>query len=136
MTVTTNNEMRKRIGANLQAMRKGAGFKSAKSFAEHIGINPNTYTQYEQGLVGFSYERAWEFADALGCTLDAVGGRKPPPISYDDPAQEALNCYYESMSSPGRAALVESARLMSGSPDTRIEKEGPEPLRAQVTTGA
>lgn len=64
-------------------------------------------------------------ADALGLSLDYLAGRnvaeKP---TYDDPNQESLNGYYESMNSGGRAALVESARLMSGSPDTKIQEQG------------
>lgn len=98
-------------------------------------MNKSTYTDYEQGRLGFSYERAWQFADALGCTLDALGGRTPPQgQEYADPMQGALNGFYESMNSQGRSALVESARLMSGSPDTRIEKDGAEdlPLPAPV----
>ena len=33
----------------LQKMRKAAGWKSARAFAEHIGMPVDTYTQYEQG---------------------------------------------------------------------------------------
>lgn len=121
------SDLRKQIGKSLQKQRKAAGFKSAVAFARHMKINPNTYTDYEQGKSVFTYEQAWEFADALGCTLDEVGGRDAPEPRYADPRQEALNGYYESMNDSGRGALVESARLMSGSPDTRIEKDGPEP---------
>lgn len=32
---------------NLQLIRKEAGFKSAKAFAEHMGMSPNTYTAFE-----------------------------------------------------------------------------------------
>ena len=60
---------------NLQALRKAAGFKSAKAFAHHIGMNVNTYTDYEQGRRMFALDQAWEFADALGCTLDELAGR-------------------------------------------------------------
>lgn len=127
-------KMRKKIGSHLQLMRKAAGFKSAKAFAEYVGFNANTYTQYEQGLVSFTYEKAWLMADALQCTLDELGGRTPPAErEYADPAQEALNGYYESMNADGRDALVASARLMSGSPDTRIEKEGKDlPIPAEM----
>ncbi len=130
-----NEAFRKRIGKNLQKARKEAGFKSARLFAESLGMEAGTYTAYEQGSNAFTYELAWQFADALGCTLDALGGRTPPQgQEYADPMQGALNGFYESMNSQGRSALVESARLMSGSPDTRIEKDGAEdlPLPAPV----
>lgn len=109
----------------LQRIRKEKGFKSAKAFAEHIGMSKNTYTNYEQGTRPLSLETAWEFADALECTLDELAGREWPRAAFADPGQEALNAYFESMNSAGRGALVESARLMSGSPDTRIEKDRP-----------
>lgn len=129
------NKMQKGIGSHLQALRKAAGFKSAKAFAEYVGVNPNTYTQYEQGLVAISYERAWQFADALKCTLDELGGRTPPEArTYNDSSQEALNGYFESMNSTGRSALVETARLMSDGDSVRIEKEEQEiiPLPPEV----
>ncbi len=116
----------------LQRIRKEKGFKSAKAFAEHIGMSKNTYTNYEQGTRPLSLETAWEFADALECTLDELAGREWPRPAFADPGQEALNAYFESMNSAGRGALVESARLMSGSPDTRIEKDRAAPAGVQA----
>lgn len=107
----------------LQKIRKDRGFKSAKAFADSIGMSARTYTNYEQGVTSLTLEKAWEFADALECTLDELAGREWPRPAFADPGQEALNAYFESMNSAGRGALVESARLMSGSPDTRIEKD-------------
>ena len=127
---------RKEIGAHLQKARKGAGFKSAKSFAEYAGLNPNTYTQYEQGIVGMSYERAWKIADALDCTLDALGGRNPPKRAYDDQRQEALNGYYESMNDGGQQLLAETAKSMSADPERRIVKDRPERAYGQTAMGA
>nr|DAE63976.1 MAG TPA: hypothetical protein [Caudoviricetes sp.] len=109
----------------LQRIRKDRGFKSAKAFADSIGMSARTYTNYEQGVTSLTLEKAWEFADALECTLDELAGREWPRPAFADPGQEALNAYFESMNSAGRGALVESARLMSGSPDTRIEKDRP-----------
>ena len=60
---------------SLQAMRKKAGYRSARVFAEHIGMNVATYTDYEQGRHSFTLEKAWEFADLLGCSLDELAGR-------------------------------------------------------------
>lgn len=118
------SESLKSIGKNLQKMRKAAGFKSAKAFAAHLGINGDTYTDYEQGRINFTYEQAWQFADALKCTLDELGGRTPPEArAFSDPGQEALNGYFESMNTTGRNALVETARLMSDGDSVRIEKE-------------
>lgn len=117
-------ESLKYIGKNLQKQRKSAGFKSAKAFAEYMRLNPSTYTDYEQGRIAFTYEQAWQFADALKCTLDELGGRTPPEArAYTDSDQEALNGYFESMNATGRSALVETARLMSDGDSVRIEKD-------------
>lgn len=120
----------------LQHLRKARGYKSAKAFAERVGMNTRTYTNYEQGVTSLTLEKAWEFADALDCSLDELAGRKRPRKAFSNPEQEALNGYYESMNENGRTALVESARLMSGSPDVRIEKDGPEHARVQTAMGA
>ena len=66
--------------SNLQAMRKRAGFKSAREFAEHAGINIKTYTNHEQGDTSMSLLQAWEYADLLNCTLDELAGRKSPNV--------------------------------------------------------
>ena len=101
----------------LQAMRKRAGFKSAKAFAEHIGMAVGTYTDYEQGRRMFTLEKACEFARELDCTLDELAGRVPPQTAQEtayDARQASLNDYYESISDESKAALTETARIMSG----------------------
>ena len=57
----------------LQAMRKKAGFTSAVDFANHIGVNTSTYTRHEQGG-SFTLDQAYDYADALGCTIDDIAG--------------------------------------------------------------
>lgn len=120
----TNEALRKHIGKHLQAARKAAGYKSAKAFAERMGLAPTAYTEYEQGRHMFSIEQGWEFAEVLGIDIDALVGHEVPQ-SFADPAQAALNGYWESMNEKGRSALLNSAELMSGSPDTRVEKDRP-----------
>jgi transcriptional regulator with XRE-family HTH domain len=97
---------------NLQECRKNAGFKSAKAFADHIGMSVNTYTNYEQGRRPMTLEQAWEFADELDCTLDELAGREwsaqseAPP----DPVRDELNALYSSCTPQRRQRLVEYAR--------------------------
>ena len=67
---------------NLQHLRRADGWKSAKAFAEHIGMNPSTYAGYEQGNRPITLDDAHVFADALGCTIDDIAGRKTP-THYD-----------------------------------------------------
>jgi len=93
------------LKTNLQAMRKRAGYKSAREFADHAGINVNTYTNYEQGKANMSLVQAWELADLLDCTLDELAGRRvpeQPSISTDE--QRVLDVY-RSASEHGRVLI-------------------------------
>lgn len=65
----------------LQEIRKRAGFSSADSFADYMNMSRSTYKNYEQGTRKLTLERAWDFADALNCTLDELAGRTPPVAS-------------------------------------------------------
>lgn len=93
----------------LQELRKAAGFKSAKAFAEHYGINLNTYTGYEQGKP-LSLEQAWAFADFFDCSLDELAGRDRPKWDYADHQQAQLNAMYERLEETGKSAAVGSVR--------------------------
>lgn len=97
---------------NLQAMRKRAGFKSARAFAEHMNMSVNTYTNYEQGKSSLTLEQAWEFADELDCTLDELAGREWSAASEapPDPVRDELNALYSSCTQQRRQRLVEYAR--------------------------
>ena len=117
--MATDDEKCKSIGRNLQRLRKEAGFKSAKAFAEYIGLPCSRYTEYEQGRRSFNYDQAWMFADVLGCSMDELAGRpfKRPP--YTDPGQEQLNSSYESMNDDGREMLVNVAKSLKKDPDNQ-----------------
>lgn len=112
-----------KVGKQLQSLRKAAGFKSARVFAEHIGYSPSAYTEYEQGRRMFTYEQAWDFADALNCTLDELGGRKPPERTYRDPLQASLNASYENMNDKARETLEAVAKSMERDTVNRIVKD-------------
>lgn len=94
---------------NLQEMRRKAGFKSARAFAESIPMNSVTYTQYEQGIRNFTLEKAWEFADLLGCSLDELAGRQWPPegaSATSDLGEASLVSAYRDLSEEGREVAV------------------------------
>lgn len=93
----------------LQELRKKAGFQSAIAFAEHYGINAGTYTNYEQGKRNLTLEKAWEFADLLGCSLDELAGRQWPPEGASasaDPGESSLVSAYRELSEEGREVAV------------------------------
>lgn len=116
----------KQIGKNLQRLRKDAGFKSAKAFAESIGFNPGRYTSYEQGERAFTYEQAWEMADALHCTLDELGGRQFDARRYSDLRQERMNLAYESLADSEKGTIAGVVESYARDTARRIEKNGAE----------
>lgn len=99
----------------LQEIRKAAGFKSAKAFAEHIGMSVGTYTNYEQGKNGMDVEVLWQFADALNCTVDELIGREVPKPNASDPIQKAIMDAYERMNLDGRQTLAVQAEALARS---------------------
>lgn len=99
----------KTFGSNLQAVRKAAGYKSAKAFAVDNGFNPGTYTAHEQGQRNMTLEQAWQYADKLGCSLDAIVGVRTP-VAYDDPAKAELNDCYDACSPERKEKLLDDAR--------------------------
>ena len=91
-------------------MRRRAGFKSAKAFAEHLGMSAGTYIEYEQGRRSFTLKRAWEFADELGCTIDELAGRSYSPHTVTDPRREELLGYWDACSKERRDTLLATAQ--------------------------
>ena len=82
----------------LQRMRREAGFRSAKDFAERVGIPMSTYARYERAgdgpECGIPLPSAWAIADALGCSIDLVVGREDIDAAGGDSIQgrvEALS---------------------------------------------
>lgn len=91
----------------LQCLRQKAGYRSAKDFAEVLGIPMSTYTRYERAGVGadcgIPLAAAWQIADALGCSIDLVVGRE----DIDTPAPQGVQPRYNVLSAEGRQ-LVDS----------------------------
>ncbi len=91
----------------LQRLRRQAGYRSAKDFAEALGIPGSTYARYERAGdgagCGIPLPAAWQIADALGCSIDLVVGRE----DIDAPEPEGIQPRYDALSPEGRA-LVDS----------------------------
>ena len=101
--------------------------------AKAIGSTDRIIGSWERGETDISLEDAFKVCLVLECTPNDLcgwdGGNGG--ASFSDSGQASLNAYYESMNSQGRETLVQTARLMSGSPDTRIQKDKPEHVRVQ-----
>ena len=69
-----------------------------------------TYTDYEQGKHVFSLERACDFADEFGCTLDELVGRSYSPHTVIDPRREELLGYWDACSKERRDTLLATAQ--------------------------
>ena len=91
----------------LQRLRREAGYRSAKEFAEALGIPSSTYARYERAGdgadCGIPLPAAWQIADRLGCSIDLVVGRE----DIDAPEPEGIQPRYDALSADGRA-LVDS----------------------------
>ena len=60
----------------LQQIRKEAGYRSAREFADACGFTQSTMTRYEKEPDNIPVKAAWRIADVLGCTIDVVVGRE------------------------------------------------------------
>ncbi len=120
----TDEALRKHIGKHLQAKRKAAGYKSAKSFAEHMGIAPTAYTEYEQGRHMFTIKQAWEFAEALGVGIDELVGHEATR-EYADPRQEQMNGCYETLNEESKEIIAGVVASFAADADRRTVKDAP-----------
>lgn len=96
----------------LKELRRAAGYSNRDDFADVLGVNRYTYKSWETGAAMMSLEQACYVAEKLGCSLEELVGRAPKK-SYSDPAQQALNEYYESSSQRAKGTIVDVARSMS-----------------------
>ena len=87
-------------------------------------MSSDTYTGYEQGRIAVPLERAWEFADDLGLSLDALVGRDFPRPAFSDPRQEQLNGCYESLNDESKTQVSDMVKSIAADPARRIEKDG------------
>ena len=105
----------------LEKLRKLAGINQTE-MAEKLDVKVATYRSWEKGKRMLSLKQAYDCAVILGCSIDAIAGYTPP-VSYADPAQEALNGYWESMNDDGRERLLGIAELAADSGKVRVQKK-------------
>ena len=111
--------MSKGVGmkTRLKEIRKARGFKSAKAFAESIGMQEKTYRNYEQGARNLYLDVACQLCTALGCSLDELVGNKSfarervedkEGFSNDERDLIAL---YRNSDDKGKSHVMETARM-------------------------
>lgn len=116
----------------LEKLRKLAGINQTE-MAEKLDVKVATYRSWEKGKRMLSLKQAYDCAVILGCSIDAIAGYTPP-VSYADPAQEALNGYWESMNDDGRERLLGIAELAADSGKVRVQKNAGD-LRVPAEVG-
>lgn len=110
-------------------------FKNLSEFSRLSDVPYGTLYDIASGKTKFEKIGIGVFmkiAHGLGMTAEELYYGEAVRMEFADPSQEALNVFWESMNTRGREALLASAELMSGSPDTRIEKDGSEAAAVQA----
>lgn len=74
----------------LKEIRKARGYKSARAFAESIGMQEKTYRNYEQGARNLYLDVACELCNALGCSLDELVGNEQNSLILSDSEAELI----------------------------------------------
>ncbi len=89
--------------STLLQLRRDAGYRSAREFADKVGIPVPTYTRYESNPDRIPIKSAWSIADALGCTIDAVVGRLT--IEEVRSGRGEMQVWYDALSPEGQELM-------------------------------
>ena len=96
----------------LQRLRREAGYRSAKDFAEVLHIPSSTYSRYERAIegpeCGIPMQAAWAMADELGVSIDLVVGR----ADIDEQRMPTLDDRVRRLSRSGREMLDDFMRYL------------------------
>lgn len=92
------------MASNLLELRKAAGYRNANDFAEAHGIPSSTYARYESNPDKIPMDRAWQLADILGTTIDAIVGREAPAPGT---ARGEVQLEYDGLTPEARALMDE-----------------------------
>ena len=92
------------MASNLLELRRAAGYKNANEFAEAHEIPISTYARYESNPNKIPMDRAWQLADILGTTIDAIVGRNTPDPSC---ARGEVQIEYDGLTPEARRLMDE-----------------------------
>lgn len=99
----------------LKKLRKAAGFKTQKEFADYIGVKERRYAGWERQETELTLEDACNLCNALGCTLNDLAGWPAETVDHplDDRRLQAMEADYLSMDDAGRSAAAAAVRGIS-----------------------
>lgn len=112
------------MNLQLERLRKKAGYRSRKSFADAFGSNERQIKAWECGERKLRLEDACDIADFLHCTLDELAGRDFSPADYSDPRQQALNHCYGMLDDRSKGELAGLATTMTADASRLAVKSG------------
>ena len=104
------------MASNLLELRKAAGYRNANDLAEAHKIPVSTYARYESNPDKIPMDRAWQLADILGTTIDAIVDRKAPAPGT---ARGEVQLEYDGLT-PEARALMDEFREFVRQKDERI----------------
>lgn len=90
------------MSKTIQELRREKGYRSAREFADALGISPSSMSRYDNQPESIPTKVAWEMADKLGCSIDEVVGRKPVTSGASE-----LQEFYDGLSPEGKALFGE-----------------------------
>lgn len=64
------------MAKTIQELRREKGFRSAREFADALGISPSSMSRYDKDPETIPVKVAWAMADALDCSIDEIVGRE------------------------------------------------------------
>ncbi len=102
----------------LKKLRCAAGL-SQDEMARRLEIKTSRYGTWERGERTISLPQAIACAEILGCSLDELGGRSTPAITYTDERQALLNDCYELLNEKSKSHMVEFVASYTADPNRR-----------------
>lgn len=112
------------MNLQLERLRKEAGYKSRRQFADALGVNERQIKAWECSERKLRLEDACDIADLLHCSLDELAGRNFQPAQYSDPRQQSLNYSYSLLDDKSKDDLAGIASTFTADPSRLAVKCG------------
>jgi transcriptional regulator with XRE-family HTH domain len=105
------------MAKTIQDLRRERGYRSAREFADALGISPSSMSRYDNQPDAIPTKVAWAMADKLGCSIDEVVGRQHVTAGGSD-----LQDLYDGLL-PETRALVDEFLEFARQRDERARKD-------------
>lgn len=114
------------MAKSIKDLRQEKGFRSAREFADALGIATSSMSRYDKDPESIPLKHAWAMADLLGYSIDEVVGREPVTAGRNE-----LQEFYDGLTSETRALMDEFMEFCSERDrKARLRAKAEEDLRA------